>query len=40
LLYPLGAFLVAKALWDGASDLESGKPIRWGGRAYVLEPRR
>jgi chlorobactene glucosyltransferase len=40
IFYPLGALVVAKALWDGARDLESGKPIRWGGRAYVLTPRQ
>ncbi len=40
LAYPLGAFLVARALWAGARDLESGTPVRWGGRSYVLTPRR
>lgn len=38
--YPLGSAIVAKAFWDGASDLVSGRPIRWGGREYVLTPRR
>lgn len=39
LLYPIGSAIVAKAFWDGASDLLSGRPIRWGGREYVLTPR-
>ncbi len=37
--FPLGSLIVAKALWDGASDLASGRPVRWGGRDYVLTPR-
>ncbi len=38
--YPLASAIVAKAFWDGAADLRSGRPIRWGGREYVLTPRR
>jgi glycosyltransferase involved in cell wall biosynthesis len=39
LAYPLGGAIVAKAFWDGASDLANGRPIRWGGKEYVLAPR-
>ncbi len=38
-LYPLGVAYVASFLWQAASDLRSGKPVRWGGREYVLAPR-
>lgn len=37
--YPLGCLVVAKMLLDGASDLVHRKPVRWGGREYVLKPR-
>jgi chlorobactene glucosyltransferase len=37
--YPLGGAVVAKAFWDGASDLARGRAIRWGGKEYVLRPR-
>jgi hypothetical protein len=39
LCFPLGSLVVAKALWDGAADLAAGRPVRWGGRSYVLAPR-
>ena len=39
LYFPLGSAIVAKAMWDGASDLVAGRPVRWGGREYVLVPR-
>ena len=39
LAYPLGGAIVAKAFWDGASDLANGRPIRWGGKEYILAPR-
>ncbi|RPG18045.1 MAG: glycosyltransferase [Phycisphaera sp. TMED9] len=38
--WPLGCLLVAGALRRGATDLEKGRPIRWGGREYVIEPGR
>lgn len=37
--YPIGAWVIARAMFDGARDLTSGRPIRWGGREYVLKPR-
>ena len=39
LAYPLGGAIVAKAFWDGAGDLLRRRPIRWGGREYILAPR-
>jgi hypothetical protein len=33
---PLGAALVARALWQGAGDLAESRPVRWGGREYRL----
>jgi hypothetical protein len=38
-LFPLGAAIVARILWEGAGDLAVRRPVRWGGRAYVLTPR-
>jgi len=37
--YPLGCLVVAKVMLDGARDLVHRRPVRWGGRDYVLEPR-
>lgn len=37
--YPLGSIVVARCLLSGARDLVRGRPIRWGGREYVLKPR-
>lgn len=39
LLYPVGAFNVVRILFSAASDLEHRRPVKWGGREYVLEPR-
>jgi hypothetical protein len=39
LYYPRGCWIVAGAMLEGASDLEQRKPVRWGGREYVLEPQ-
>ncbi|MFO0875249.1 MAG: glycosyltransferase family 2 protein [Phycisphaerales bacterium] len=39
LAYPLGSIVVARCLWTGATDLLRRRPIRWGGREYVLDPR-
>ena len=36
--WPLGCLLVAGAIRGGAVDLARGRPVRWGGRAYVIEP--
>jgi hypothetical protein len=39
LFHPLGSLVVADALWRGASDLVHRRPVRWGGKDYVLAPR-
>lgn len=39
LFYPIGAWIVAGIMLDGASDLVHRRAIPWGGRSYVLEPR-
>lgn len=39
LSYPLGCWIVARVLLQAARDLVNGRPIRWGGREYVLQPR-
>jgi len=39
LFFPLGSWHVLRALWGGARDLDRRRPVRWGGREYVLEPR-
>lgn len=36
---PLGNLLTIMLLFEGASDLRSGRPVRWGGREYTLEDR-
>jgi chlorobactene glucosyltransferase len=38
-LYPLGCLIVGRILLGGARDLELGRPLVWGRRQYVLEPR-
>jgi glycosyltransferase involved in cell wall biosynthesis len=35
-----GSVAVAGIMWQAARDLVSGKPVRWGGRDYVLTPVR
>jgi hypothetical protein len=35
-----GSVAVAGIMWQAARDLVSGKPVRWGGRDYVLKPVR
>jgi GT2 family glycosyltransferase len=37
--HPLGGFLVARCLFTAADDLAKRRPVRWGGREYILEPR-
>jgi chlorobactene glucosyltransferase len=39
LLYPAGSLMVARIMFDGASDLAHRRPIPWADREYVLEPR-
>ena len=36
--FPLGCAVVASTMFEGARDLAKGRPIRWGGREYVLKP--
>ncbi len=38
-LYPVGCYIVGRILLAGARDLESGRPLVWGRREYVLQPR-
>ncbi len=37
--WPIGAIAIAGILRSAASNLRARRPIRWGGREYVLEPR-
>jgi cellulose synthase/poly-beta-1,6-N-acetylglucosamine synthase-like glycosyltransferase len=37
--YHLGCILVGLMMLEGAYDLIRRRPIRWGGREYILEPR-
>lgn len=39
LAYAYGSFAVTRIQWRAARDLRAGKPVRWGGRQYVLKPR-
>ena len=39
LLFPLGCVVVSGVLLSAARDLERGRPVVWGRREYVLEPR-
>ncbi|MBX3386547.1 MAG: glycosyltransferase [Phycisphaeraceae bacterium] len=34
--YPYGSWVVARILDSAAADIESGRPIRWGGRTYYF----
>lgn len=36
--FATGSLILANELRRGARDLEQRKPVRWGGRNYVLEP--
>jgi glycosyltransferase involved in cell wall biosynthesis len=36
--FPIGSLIVAIVMFDGARDIAAGRPIRWGGRDYILEP--
>jgi len=38
IVYEVGSWHVASILRDAARDLETGRPVRWGGREYVLAP--
>lgn len=40
LAYAYGSIAVARIQWRAARDLRARKPVRWGGRQYVLEPQR
>lgn len=39
LWYPIGCWVVGRVMLKGANDLEARRPVRWGGREYVVEPR-
>lgn len=39
MLYPAGCWILSRILFDGARDLKTRRPVRWGGRQYILEPR-
>ena len=39
LLFPLGCLIVGRIMANAARDLELGRPIVWGNKQYVLEPR-
>jgi chlorobactene glucosyltransferase len=36
--FPIGSAVVGWIMFEGARDLSSGRPIRWGGREYILKP--
>ena len=38
LLWSMGCMLIGRELFRGATDLRRGRPIRWGGREYILKP--
>lgn len=38
--YPWGSWIVGRMMLHAASDLKHRRPIRWGGREYVLEERK
>jgi GT2 family glycosyltransferase len=37
--HPIGAFIVAHSMFEAAHDLDLRRPVRWGGKSYVLQPR-
>ena len=37
--YNLGCLIVAVVMLEGACDLLRRRPVRWGGREYILKPR-
>jgi hypothetical protein len=37
--YAYGSFAVTRIQWRAALDLRARKPVRWGGRQYVLKPQ-
>ena len=37
--FPLGCWIVARVMLEGASDLAHRRPISWAGKQYVLEAR-
>ena len=38
-LYPVGCWIVGRIMLNAARDLEKRRPVIWGGKQYVLEPR-
>ena len=39
LAYAYGSLAVTRIQWRAAKDLRAQKPVRWGGRNYVLKPQ-
>lgn len=39
LLNPAASFVVAAIMWRAARAIAMRRPVQWGGRAYILEPR-
>lgn len=37
--YGAATLVLARILWKGADDLRHRRPVRWGGRQYVLAPQ-
>jgi len=37
--YGTATLVLARILWKGADDLRHRRPVRWGGRQYVLAPQ-
>lgn len=38
-LYPAGCWIVGRIMLNAARDLEKRRPVIWGGKQYVIEPR-
>lgn len=38
-LNPVANWMLGGLFIEAADDLESGRPVQWGGRSYLLEPR-
>lgn len=39
LLFPVGSWIIGRAMLRSAWHLRTGTPFHWGGRPYVIEPR-
>lgn len=38
-LHPIGCWIAGTILLHALRDLKSGRPVRWGGKEYLLQPR-